>query len=102
MATAKANGAEIYYEEAGSGPPIILSPGGLQGVLASYGLVMQELPTSIASFLTTGGLPSRPISPGTSSQPESAEDTVEPRVVRQLSSVGHLVYWYNPLPTLPF
>jgi pimeloyl-ACP methyl ester carboxylesterase len=43
MPTARVNGAEIYYEEAGSGPPIILSPGGLQGVLASYGLVMQEL-----------------------------------------------------------
>src|ERR671916_2751491 len=41
--TARVNGTEIYYEEAGSGPPIILSPGGLQGVLASYGLVMQEL-----------------------------------------------------------
>jgi pimeloyl-ACP methyl ester carboxylesterase len=36
MPTAKVNGAEIYYEEAGSGPPLILSPGGLQGVLASY------------------------------------------------------------------
>jgi pimeloyl-ACP methyl ester carboxylesterase len=43
MPTARVNGAEIYYEEAGTGPPIILSPGGLQGVLASYGLVMQEL-----------------------------------------------------------
>ena len=36
MPIAKVNGAEIYYEEAGSGPPLILSPGGLQGVLASY------------------------------------------------------------------
>jgi pimeloyl-ACP methyl ester carboxylesterase len=36
MPTAKVNGAELYYEEAGSGSPLILSPGGLQGVLASY------------------------------------------------------------------
>jgi pimeloyl-ACP methyl ester carboxylesterase len=43
MPEAKVNGAEIYYEEAGSGPPIILSPGGLQGVLASYQPVMEEL-----------------------------------------------------------
>ncbi len=35
MATTKVNGAEIYYEETGSGPPIILSPGGLQGVASS-------------------------------------------------------------------
>ena len=43
MPRAKVNGAEIYYEEAGSGPPIILSPGGLQGVLESYQPVMEEL-----------------------------------------------------------
>jgi len=36
MPTAKVNGAEMYYEEAGSGPPLLLSPGGLQGVLSSY------------------------------------------------------------------
>ena len=36
MPTAKVNGAEIYFEESGSGPPIILSPGGLQGVASSY------------------------------------------------------------------
>ena len=36
MPIAKVNGAEIYYEEAGSGSPLILSPGGLQGALASY------------------------------------------------------------------
>ena len=36
MPRAKVNGAEIYYEEAGSGSPLILSPGGLQGVLSSY------------------------------------------------------------------
>lgn len=36
MPRAKVNGAEIYYEEAGSGPPLLLSPGGLQGVLSSY------------------------------------------------------------------
>lgn len=28
MPRAKVNGAELYYEEAGSGPPLILSPGG--------------------------------------------------------------------------
>jgi hypothetical protein len=33
MPRAKVNGAEIYYEEAGSGSPLLLSPGGLQGVL---------------------------------------------------------------------
>ena len=43
MATAKVNGAELYYEEAGSGPPIILSPGGLQGVASSYGTVVEAL-----------------------------------------------------------
>ena len=43
MPSAKVNGAEIYYEEAGSGPPIILSAGGLQGTLAGYGPVMEEL-----------------------------------------------------------
>ena len=43
MPTAQVNGAEIYYEEAGSGPPLILSPGGLQGVLASYELVIKAL-----------------------------------------------------------
>ncbi len=43
MATAKVNGAEIHYQEAGSGPPIILSPGGLQGNLSSYQPVMDEL-----------------------------------------------------------
>jgi len=37
------NGAELYYEEAGSGSAIILSPGGLQGVLESYQPVMQDL-----------------------------------------------------------
>ena len=43
MPTAQVNGAEIYYEEAGSGPPLILSPGGLQGVLASYQPVIKAL-----------------------------------------------------------
>ena len=33
MPTAKVNSVEIYYEETGSGPPIILSAGGLQGTL---------------------------------------------------------------------
>jgi pimeloyl-ACP methyl ester carboxylesterase len=43
MPKAKSNGAEIYYEEAGSGPPIILSAGGLQGVLDSYQPVIEGL-----------------------------------------------------------
>jgi pimeloyl-ACP methyl ester carboxylesterase len=43
MPIAKVNGAEIYYEEAGSGSPLILSPGGLQGVLASYQPVSAKL-----------------------------------------------------------
>jgi pimeloyl-ACP methyl ester carboxylesterase len=43
MPTAQVNGAEIYYEEAGSGPPLILSPGGLQGVLSSYQPVIKAL-----------------------------------------------------------
>ncbi len=43
MPTAQVNGAEIYYEESGSGPPIILSAGGLQGTLAGYGPVAREL-----------------------------------------------------------
>ena len=43
MAYAKVNGAEIHYEESGSGPPVILSAGGLQGVLGSYQPVLEEL-----------------------------------------------------------
>jgi pimeloyl-ACP methyl ester carboxylesterase len=43
MATAKVNGAEIYYEESGSGAPIILSPGGLQGGASSYQEVVEAL-----------------------------------------------------------
>ena len=43
MPRAKVNGAEIYYEEAGSGPAMILSPGGLQGVLESYQPVLEGL-----------------------------------------------------------
>ena len=43
MATARVNGAEIHYEESGSGPPIILSPGGLQGVASSYQPVVEAL-----------------------------------------------------------
>ena len=43
MATASVNGAELYYEESGSGPPIILSPGGLQGVASSYSPVIEAL-----------------------------------------------------------
>jgi len=43
MAIAKVNGADIYYEEAGSGAPIILSPGGLQGAAGSYKPVIEAL-----------------------------------------------------------
>jgi pimeloyl-ACP methyl ester carboxylesterase len=43
MPIAKVNGAELYYEEAGSGSPLILSPGGLQGVLSSYQPVSAQL-----------------------------------------------------------
>lgn len=43
MASTKVNGAEIYYEETGSGPPIILSAGGLQGVASSYEPVIGTL-----------------------------------------------------------
>lgn len=43
MPIAKVNGAEIYYEEAGSGPPLILSPGGLQGVLKGYRPMLENL-----------------------------------------------------------
>ena len=43
MATAGVNGSEIHYEESGSGPPIILSAGGLQGVASSYQLVVKAL-----------------------------------------------------------
>ena len=43
MPTAKVQGAEIFYEETGSGPPLMLSAGGLQGKGDSYFLVIQEL-----------------------------------------------------------
>ena len=43
MPRAQVNGAEMYYEEAGSGPPLLLSPGGLQGVLSSYQSVIAAL-----------------------------------------------------------
>ena len=43
MPTVQVHGAEMYYEEAGSGPPLILSPGGLQGALASYQPVRAKL-----------------------------------------------------------
>ena len=43
MPTARVNSAEFYYEEAGSGPPIILSAGGLRGTLDGYGPVAGEL-----------------------------------------------------------
>lgn len=43
MPTAKVNGAQIYYEEAGSGPAVILSAGGLQGKAVLYQPVMDGL-----------------------------------------------------------
>ena len=43
MPKVKVNGAEIYYEEVGRGPAIILSPGGLQGQLESYRPVIEGL-----------------------------------------------------------
>ena len=43
MPAVKVNGAEIYYEELGEGPPIILNPGGLQGVLEGYRPVIEGL-----------------------------------------------------------
>ena len=43
MPAAKVYGAEIYYEEAGSGPPIILSPGGLNFSLEPYRAVLEGL-----------------------------------------------------------
>src|SRR5713101_1348048 len=43
MPTVQVHGAEMYYEEAGSGPPLLLSPGGLQGVLSSYQPVRAKL-----------------------------------------------------------
>ena len=49
MPTAMVNGAEIYYEEAGRGPPIILSAGGLQGTLAGYGPVRSQCSRRLSS-----------------------------------------------------
>ncbi len=43
MPTAQINGAEIYYEQAGNGPSIILSSGGLQGLASGYHSVMEPL-----------------------------------------------------------
>ena len=43
MPRAQGHGAEMEEEEAGSGPPLILSPGGLQGALSSYQPVRAEL-----------------------------------------------------------
>ena len=43
MATVRVNGADIHYEESGSGPPIVLSPGGLQGLASSYQPVVETL-----------------------------------------------------------
>ena len=43
MPKVKVNGAEIYYEEVGRGPAIILSPGGLQGLMENYRPVIEGL-----------------------------------------------------------
>ena len=43
MPRVKVNGADIYYEEVGRGPTIILSPGGLQGLLENYRPVIEGL-----------------------------------------------------------
>ena len=43
MPWAKANGAELYYEGTGSGPPIILTPGGLKGVSGYFAPVIEGL-----------------------------------------------------------
>ena len=43
MPFAKISGGELYYEESGSGAPVILSAGGLQGNLDSYSEVVGVL-----------------------------------------------------------
>ena len=43
MSRAKVNGAELYYEESGSGSPIILCPGGLNGVMEHYRPIIGDL-----------------------------------------------------------
>ena len=43
MPFAKVSGGELYYEESGSGAPVILSAGGLQGNLDSYSDVVGAL-----------------------------------------------------------
>lgn len=64
MPRASVNGAEIYYEETGSGSPLILSPGGLQGVLSSYQPVIEKLSRAhrvIAYDRRYGGQSSSPL-----------------------------------------
>ncbi len=46
MPTASVSGAELYYEELGSGFPVILSAGGLQGKSDSYSEVAGTLAES--------------------------------------------------------
>ena len=43
MPIAQGHGAEMEEEEAGSGPPLLRSPGGLQGALSSYQSVSAKL-----------------------------------------------------------
>lgn len=64
MPTAPVNGAEIYYEEVGSGTPLILSPGGLDGVLNHFRPVMEGLSQGhrvIAYDRRFGGQSSSPV-----------------------------------------
>jgi hypothetical protein len=64
MRRAQVHGAEMYYTEAGSGPPLILSPGGLQGVLASYQPVLEGLSRAyrvMADDRRFGGQAKRPM-----------------------------------------
>ena len=43
MPTAQVNGAEIYYEEVGSGPAIVLTAGGLKGVHGYFSGIVGDL-----------------------------------------------------------
>ena len=53
MPKAMLKGAEIYYEESGSGPPILLTAGGFPGVLAGHGRWLESCPGNAASISWT-------------------------------------------------